>query len=266
MALSKAVERVTAEVVDAPAEMAADEARRITDGIKAHLWDAGRLIVDAYDRGAHRALGYTSWHAYVEEEFGITDREARNVLARERLRLRLTQACGGNAFPLQQCVGSTLSIRKSQALSAALPAIEERIAAGEDAAVVIEEYLPEPKSRNRTPHPEVERDEPQLDRRQAADHRDEVSMDFTLYHSAPSSRERERAGLPYFREDEPTFWPVRGAVLPGVRSPRGPEDVVRIAKAVHDTLLRLALGTNGQQPPKPIDGVDIPGGFNMQVR
>lgn len=46
------------------------DARNITDRIKSRseeLWD---LLLEAYEREAHTALGYSSWGAYFEEEFG----------------------------------------------------------------------------------------------------------------------------------------------------------------------------------------------------
>lgn len=66
----------TGEVI---AECTTDEARQLTDRIRTSVSDAWAVIAEAYQRQAHRALGYPSWDAYVAAEFGA----ARLRLPRE---------------------------------------------------------------------------------------------------------------------------------------------------------------------------------------
>jgi hypothetical protein len=47
-----------------------DEARSLTERIKAHSEELWHLLLEAYEGNAHTALGYKSWGSYFEEEFG----------------------------------------------------------------------------------------------------------------------------------------------------------------------------------------------------
>jgi hypothetical protein len=61
------------------------EARRITDQVKRdaeHLWQ--RLVL-LYEGKAHEALGYSSWGAYFEAEFGGTKRRGYQLLEAGRV-------------------------------------------------------------------------------------------------------------------------------------------------------------------------------------
>lgn len=63
---------VNAETGEIVADISADEAREITDRIKVGVEAVWHLIVEAYNRGAHRALGYSSWDDYCTREFGTS--------------------------------------------------------------------------------------------------------------------------------------------------------------------------------------------------
>ena len=69
----------------ASAEWTAIEARRLTDEVKA---DAKRLwakLLSLYEGGAHTALGYTSWAAYCEQEFRMSQGRAYQLLRAARV-------------------------------------------------------------------------------------------------------------------------------------------------------------------------------------
>lgn len=68
MTLEAYEEVVEAEIV--PDEITALEARALTDGIRVDLESVWQLVVEAYTRGAHSALGYASWDSYCKAEFG----------------------------------------------------------------------------------------------------------------------------------------------------------------------------------------------------
>lgn len=55
-----------------PARCSAQEARALTDQIKGSVERTWGLLIAAYERQAWKALDYTSWHAYVTAEFGIS--------------------------------------------------------------------------------------------------------------------------------------------------------------------------------------------------
>lgn len=52
--------------------MSADVARSVTDRIKLALEATWQLVAEAYQGGAHLALGYGSWDEYVTREFGTS--------------------------------------------------------------------------------------------------------------------------------------------------------------------------------------------------
>ena len=56
------------------------EARVFTDLLKQSVEELWNNLLEAYERGAHKALGYTSWGAYFEAEFGQTGTRGYQLL------------------------------------------------------------------------------------------------------------------------------------------------------------------------------------------
>ena len=56
------------------------EARRLTDEVKRDAEALWRKLVELYEGGAHTALGYSSWGAYFEVEFGQSGRRGYQLL------------------------------------------------------------------------------------------------------------------------------------------------------------------------------------------
>jgi hypothetical protein len=79
--LSPAV--VISRATDRPVHLSAAGARRLTDEIRHHLGSAIVKLQQAREGGADTALGYPTWHAYVEAEFGDL-RELRLPVAERR--------------------------------------------------------------------------------------------------------------------------------------------------------------------------------------
>ena len=67
----------------APVLLSPIGARRLTDEIRAHLGSALVKLAQAREGGADAVLGYATWHAYVEAEFGDL-RELRLPLEERR--------------------------------------------------------------------------------------------------------------------------------------------------------------------------------------
>jgi hypothetical protein len=88
-------------------DMSPEEARAITDRIKANLDDIWELMVDAFVRRAWRALGYQSWDAYRIAEFGQcriklpqeNQREVIRSLREHGLSLRQIESVSGLSRP-----------------------------------------------------------------------------------------------------------------------------------------------------------------------
>ena len=57
-----------------------DEARSLTDAVKDDAERLWRKLVELYEGGAHKALGYSSWEAYFRTEFGGSRAQAYQLL------------------------------------------------------------------------------------------------------------------------------------------------------------------------------------------
>ncbi len=60
-------------------------ARALTDRIREGAENLGRMLLEAYEGGAHTALGYASWGAYFEAEFGHKKSKAYQLLEAGRV-------------------------------------------------------------------------------------------------------------------------------------------------------------------------------------
>lgn len=70
MTIQKHEEIVDAEIVEDDAPLSTADARELTDRIRVNLDGLWEMVIEAFTRGAHRALGYASWDEYCEIEFG----------------------------------------------------------------------------------------------------------------------------------------------------------------------------------------------------
>lgn len=69
-------------------------ARALTDRIKRGAEELWGLLLDAYERKAWAALGYTSWREYAQTEFGMGQSHAYRLLDQARVVLTLGEAAG----------------------------------------------------------------------------------------------------------------------------------------------------------------------------
>lgn len=83
--------------------LSARGARRLTDEIRGHLQSGLEKLAQARSGGADQALGYPSWHAYCEAEFGDL-REMRLPVA-ERRALHASMADAG--LSRRECAAKT---------------------------------------------------------------------------------------------------------------------------------------------------------------
>lgn len=84
---------MTMDVIET-AGISPPEARRLTEKIRkgAHLlYD---LLLEAYERGAWKALGYPGWRAYVDAEFDMSPGHATRLLMQARAVKVLTTVAG----------------------------------------------------------------------------------------------------------------------------------------------------------------------------
>lgn len=153
------VDTTTGEVV---ADCSADEARQITQRIRAATDALWSLLAEAHDRGAWRALGYDSFKAYVESEFGMSKQRAYQLLDQARVVTAITEAAGGSTVV-------DLSERAARQLKPHLDVVADRVheatvdtpdeAKPAAAAAAVEEFRDELRSNEDQP---VQQPEPEL--------------------------------------------------------------------------------------------------------
>ena len=64
--------------------ISAPEARRLTEKIRKGAHSLFDLLLEAYERGAWKALGYSGWRAYVDAEFDMNPGHATRLLMQAR--------------------------------------------------------------------------------------------------------------------------------------------------------------------------------------
>lgn len=85
------VDTATGEVVEA---CSTEEARDLTDRIKQHAEALWELLLEAHDRGAWRALGYSTWADYVAGEFDMSRSRSYQLLDQGRAVKAIQSATG----------------------------------------------------------------------------------------------------------------------------------------------------------------------------
>jgi hypothetical protein len=76
-----------------------DQARSLTEQIRAALGDACIPLLAAHQGKAWRALGYKTWAGYVQAEFGLSRSRSYELLVQARVMHALRQASGMSEFP-----------------------------------------------------------------------------------------------------------------------------------------------------------------------
>jgi hypothetical protein len=133
------------------------EARTLTDAIKADAEALWRKCLEAYQRGAHTALGYASWGAYWEAEFGQSGRTGYRLLEAARV----VEALPSDTHVTGQNVARALTpLREStdQMLAAIQQAIDrhgDEPTADQVAEVVRTKTKPKPKPKPAKPKPAI---------------------------------------------------------------------------------------------------------------
>lgn len=90
------VDTTTGEVVSLLDER---EARDLTDRIKGHAETLWALLLEAHDRQAWKALGYSSWREYATTEFDMSQSTAYEILTQGRVIREIETASGISGVP-----------------------------------------------------------------------------------------------------------------------------------------------------------------------
>jgi hypothetical protein len=107
----------------------------LTDSIKADTEAIWLRLLDAYERGAHTALGYDSWADYMQAEFGTSETHAHRLLDAGRVARAIEAHSPMGERPVSERVARELA-----------PVLRAK---GEEAVVeawseVVKEHGPEP--------------------------------------------------------------------------------------------------------------------------
>lgn len=110
-----------------PTDLSKAEAQKLTKKIKEatdHLW---YLLIDAHEGKAWKALGYTSWEAYVKAEFGMGRSRSYQLLDQGKVVEALRDATGDLSTKVD------ISEREARDIKDDLPVVTEAIKAKVDA-------------------------------------------------------------------------------------------------------------------------------------
>lgn len=92
---------MTAEVA-LPPGLSRLQARSLTDEVKTDAETLWRKLVDLYEGGAHKALGYSSWASYFQEEFGGSRSRAYQILDAGRVARHLQSTKVDSPVPTER--------------------------------------------------------------------------------------------------------------------------------------------------------------------
>jgi hypothetical protein len=95
-------------------------ARALTERIRVATTELAKLLAEAHDGEAWRALGYTSWSAYIDGEFDFNRRRSYQLLHQAKTIEVLSEAAG-------EAVAVTE--REARSIAGRLPETAERVAA-----------------------------------------------------------------------------------------------------------------------------------------
>lgn len=104
-----------------------DEARSLTDRIRAAAEHLHSLLLEAHEREAWRALGYPTWRAYATAEFGMSQSHAYRLLDHGRVVRALEQAAGSPIGEISELAAREIKPH----LADVTTEIHDRIKAGE---------------------------------------------------------------------------------------------------------------------------------------
>lgn len=115
------------------------EAQAITDRIRGAVDQLWALLLEAHDRRAWRALGHTSWEAYVTAEFGMTRQHSYRLLDQGRV-IQAIEEAAGKVSPSGDISEAAARDIKAE-LAVVTSEIKQRVEAGENPETVVKETV-----------------------------------------------------------------------------------------------------------------------------
>lgn len=122
------VDATTGEVL---ASMTPAEARSLTETIKASVDTLWSLLRESHDRGAWRALGYSSWREYATTEFGMSQSRAYQLLDQAKVITEIEAAADSTMVEISEREARDLKPVLKEAVAAVKEAITDAPSAEE---------------------------------------------------------------------------------------------------------------------------------------
>jgi hypothetical protein len=123
-----------------PAELSKAEAKKLTQKIKTAVDDLWTLLIQAHEGKAWKALGYSTWEAYVSAEFSMSRQRSYQLIAKGDVIHAIAEATGENVKRVGQ-----ISARDVDAVKDDLPTVAEeikaKVEAGEDPEKAVAETV-----------------------------------------------------------------------------------------------------------------------------
>jgi hypothetical protein len=145
------------------------QAKELTQRIKRSAEATWKLLAEAHERKAWKPLGYKSWKAYAEAEFGMSESNAHRLLNQAHVAKALTAASGDARTPARGSPTARQAERIKPKLDEATTEVRERVEAGETPERVVPEVVqkyggPPPRSdEQEDPPPSSSADEAGID-------------------------------------------------------------------------------------------------------
>lgn len=123
-----------------------NEARNLTDRIRAATESLWGLLLEAHERQAWRALGYGSWRAYATTEFGMGQSRAYQLLDQARVVVAIAEAADSTTVEMSERAAREIKPR----LAEVVDIVRDRTArvAKERVAEVVREVIAEERAKS----------------------------------------------------------------------------------------------------------------------
>jgi hypothetical protein len=130
------------------------QAKELTQRIKRSAEATWKLLAEAHERKAWKPLGYKSWKAYAEAEFGMSESNAHRLLNQAHVTKALNAASGDARTPARGSPTARQAERIKPKLDDATTEVRQRVEAGETPERVVPEVVqkygaPPPRSDER---------------------------------------------------------------------------------------------------------------------
>lgn len=101
-----------------PEPLSVDRAKNLTENIRAAVDRVWELLTEAYEARVWEVLGYSSWEAYVREEFALSRSQSYRLLHQGRVIRELSKAAGAPV---------TVTGRQAEAIGPRTDEVAERV-------------------------------------------------------------------------------------------------------------------------------------------